>query len=398
MALGRLGLYTAPAMEALLSQRAPARKHPTHGVNRPPHRPVSGVSGWQAFTALCGYLRSGLLGEPVQEPDEISWELLIEASSYHNVTPALAWCLRHKIVPADVREYLDTVLVLNGKRNEALLTGLARIVAALNAIDISPALLKGAARLVEGSYPAPTLRFLGDLDLLVPAERLGAALDALESAGFQTNKDDSLPPTHHHLPMLYEAKTGIAVELHADVMAGVGAAIIPTGWFWQGTKLALFRDLQIRLPDPTRSAGHTIAHDQVAHWGYHHSRVDLRSLLDLAIIRRASERAIDWTHLDERFCSVGFGRALSTYLKFAETLLGQASPALRQPAHAGIPKYFRRVIEPPPTWQQPITILVDEIGRWRRSPRRALDLMDSSDWSKHFRRVRQALKLRSRSW
>jgi Uncharacterised nucleotidyltransferase len=112
------------------------------------------VNRWEAFTAVCDYLRTGLLDEPPKELHDISWQLLIEASSYHCVTPALGWCLKDQIaVPSDARNYLDTILALNGRRNEALLEGLARIVGALNAIDIEPVLLKGSARLIEASYP-----------------------------------------------------------------------------------------------------------------------------------------------------------------------------------------------------------------------------------------------------
>lgn len=31
---------------------------------------------WQAFEAVCGYLRSGLLGHPRERRDSVSWELL----------------------------------------------------------------------------------------------------------------------------------------------------------------------------------------------------------------------------------------------------------------------------------------------------------------------------------
>ena len=39
----------------------------------------------------------------------------------------------------------------------------------LNEIDIVPVALKGAIRLVDGLWPDPALRFMHDLDLLVPS-------------------------------------------------------------------------------------------------------------------------------------------------------------------------------------------------------------------------------------
>jgi Uncharacterised nucleotidyltransferase len=79
-------------------------------------------------------------------------------------------------VPREIRDYLDAVLTLNGQRNALLLEALSRIVAALNVIDIEPVLMKGCARLVEGEYPQPNMRFLGDLDILVPANRAADAM------------------------------------------------------------------------------------------------------------------------------------------------------------------------------------------------------------------------------
>ena len=52
---------------------------------------------------------------------------------------------------------------------------------ALNAIGIEPVLLKGAAHLVGGVYPAPSLRVVGDLDVLVPEERVKTAAETLHT-------------------------------------------------------------------------------------------------------------------------------------------------------------------------------------------------------------------------
>jgi hypothetical protein len=57
---------------------------------------------------VCAELRAGLLGDLCFEKlPPVSWELLIESSSHHNVTPALSWCLKDKAVPPDIRSYFD---------------------------------------------------------------------------------------------------------------------------------------------------------------------------------------------------------------------------------------------------------------------------------------------------
>jgi hypothetical protein len=359
------------------------------------------VNRWEAFTAVCGHLRTGLLGEPPKELHDVSWELLIEASSNHWVTPALAWCLKDQAaVPSEVRNYLDTILALNGRRNGALLEGLARIVGALNAIDIEPVLLKGAARLIDASYPAPMLRFLGDLDVLIPAERSASAVVALQSIGFHTSAGDEKPLSHHHLQMLRERETGVGVELHTDVIGGAAAAVIPTGWFYKGAKSFPFRDLKIRLPDATRSVGHNIAHDQIFHWGYQRKRIELRQFLDLAVMRRVFESTIDWPELDERFCRMELGEVLATYLKFDELLLGQPTPRLRHASRAGAITDFSHIIEPPPLrpWKQLATMMVDYIVARCRDPCGVLKLFDVTTWPHRSVRVTNAFKQRPPSW
>ena len=294
------------------------------------------MTRWQAFTTVCGYLRAGLLdGAQLRPLPDISWELLIEASSHHLVIPTLAWCLqREPGVPSEVGGYFEAILAANAKRNANLLKGLARIVEALNGVDIAPVLLKGAARLIDGSYPAPALRFLGDLDVLVPAERSAQAAAALQAIGFRENPDfERFPPTHHHLPMLCDNQAGVGVELHTALLPAAYSTLLPSDWFYRGTDPHLFGNLQVRLPNATRSVGHIVAHAQLGHSHYWRGKVELRQLLDLAIIRKRYEDAIDWTELDHRFSGVPLGgKILATYLDLANKLLGQAMPRLR---HAG---------------------------------------------------------------
>ena len=49
------------------------------------------MTRWDAFADVCGFLRAGLLGgePPLLRPNR-NWELLIEMSSFHFVTPSLA--------------------------------------------------------------------------------------------------------------------------------------------------------------------------------------------------------------------------------------------------------------------------------------------------------------------
>ena len=305
------------------------------------------MTRWDALVAVCGHLRAGLLGgAPFDPPADGRWELLIEASSHHYVTPALAWCLRDRAdVPSDVREYLGAALTLNDERNKRLTEALVRIVAVLNAIGIEPILLKGAARLVDGVYPAPKLRFLGDLDLLIPEERLLDASTALKGAGFDIELPVEFGHDHHHLPMLRHRDTGAGVELHTKLAFAPYDSLVPTDWFRERATLAPLPGLRAYLPEATRAAAHVIVHDQLLHENYRLDRCELRQLLELAMLRAKYDNMIDWTALDRRFDDTARGPVLATFLELANRLLGQPVPGLTHAPRADAMAHFQRTTE-----------------------------------------------------
>jgi hypothetical protein len=353
------------------------------------------MTRWEAFADVCGFLRAGLLGgEPPPRRFNRNWELLIETSSFHFVTPSLAGCLQDEPIPRDVREYMDALLALNGRRNALQLDALSRIVAALNAIDIEPVLLKGCARLVQGDYPQPNMRLLGDLDILVPTNRATDAFTALMANGFSEKPGGyEPPPDFHHLPMLHEHQTGVGVELHGRLSMGIGAEVLSTSWFYEGSRpFRLQDDLYVRLPDPTRSVCHNVVHHHLHHEGYVRHTIELRQLLDFALIRKRHERAIDWAELDHLFCRHGFGELLATYLQFGEELLGQKAPRLRHKPHVSAIESFRRIIDPPTT----LFALVTAYARARQQdPFGVLKLLSPMSWSG---RLKYARSLRSVEW
>jgi hypothetical protein len=315
------------------------------------------MTRWDAFADVCGCLRGGLLGgEPLRPPRNRDWKLLIELSSFHYATPSLAGCLNDEPgIPREIREYLDAVLTLNGQRNAILLEALSRIVTTLNAIDIEPVLMKGCARLVEGDYPQSNMRFLGDLDVLIP-NRATDGYAALMSSGFSEKPGQAYRPDHHHLHVLLDNKTGAGVEIHTQLSPGFCPQVLSTPWFCEGTRRFRLQDgLHVRLPDPTRSAGHNVVHHQVQHEGYQNRSIELRQLLDLALIRARYERAIDWAELDHLFCRSGLGEVLATYLQFCHEFLGQKAPRLRCRPRVGAIKSFRQMVDSanPPKLPQP---------------------------------------------
>jgi Uncharacterised nucleotidyltransferase len=340
----------------------------------------------RALNVVCGHLRAGLLGGPPPgEHPWLAWESLIEVSSRHCVTPALAWCLRDKaFLPADARRYFDAVLTLNGKRNEKLLKALARVAAALNAIDIEPVLLKGAAHLVECVYPAPGLRMLGDLDVLVAEDRVKNAAGALQKIGF-TAGGPTLPENHHHWPMLLDPETGAAVELHIGALHRRSEHIMPTAEFHKNAHVVAFRGTRVRLPDATRSVAHSIVHDALDHQGYLRQTLELRQLLDLVMIRTKHESTVGWAELDRRFSAAGVGYVLAASLEFAKGLFGLPLPSIHLSERQ---RRARRRTEP---WIRMARTATDYVAARRRDPWGVFNLFKPNMWPRTFHTIRAAL-------
>jgi hypothetical protein len=309
------------------------------------------LNRWEIFVTLCGHLREGLLdGAPHVARGNVPWEKLIEVSSHHYVTPTLAWCLRDRTdLPPEIRDYFAAALTLNGRRNKRLIGAVARIAAALNTVDIEPALLKGAARLVDEVYPSAKLRFLGDIDVLIPADRSADAVSALQRAGFEMGDDPRLGRPHHHLPMMNERETGAGVELHTALASPPNEAIVRADWFLESTRPFQLQGFHVRLPDATRAIAHNVVHDQLNSQGHNRrlGRASLRQLLDLTMLRARYEEAIDWNELDHRFCSAGSGTVLATYLEFGRALLGQPAPNLTHAPRKRALATFRRNVNWP---------------------------------------------------
>ena len=273
--------------------------------------------------------------------------MLIAAAKAQCAIPALAWCARgDSSIPQELRGYFEAVRRLNGKRNDRLCRMLEHVVASLNAIEIEPTLLKGAANLMSGLYPSPAARLVGDLDILVPQERIEDAAEALLRIGFAF--DGRADDTHHHLPRMRHGETNIVVELHRRLTDLDKDLVIPADWVREHSQPLALRDLRVRIPSPTAAIGHNVIHDQINGQGFL-TRVEVRQLLDLALMRARHDRDIDWAELARRFQSRGLQPVLATYLLFDEVFFGQAAPPEVGAPRVGALGQLRLVIDFPLT-------------------------------------------------
>lgn len=365
---------------------------------------------WQVFSALCGHLRSGLLGGHRDIFRLGSWEELIEAARAHVVIPSLGWCVREdKSLSPPLHSYLDAALRLNGKRNERLCNQLEQAAGALNAVDIEPVLLKGAAYLLGDLYPSSAARLMGDLDLLVPQERAQDAFAAMQRIGFVV--DTPVSDIHHHLPQMRHAETNIVIELHTRLDHAESDPIVSASWVHEQSRPMPFRGCRVKMPTPTMLIGHNVVHDQLNHERYSSKEVELRQLLDFAVLRARHGPDIDWEELDRRFCRIGLGQVLATYLRYDEVLFHQPIPAIGSAARPRAMRGLRQSIELPPAerrlrqaqrrarrawWLQRFMTIVTlpkyYINERRRDPRGLIRVLNPLTWVRRLRAIVRDLK------
>ena len=155
-------------------------------------------------------LRCSLWGEPVCMPDAVNWERLNSVAREQGVV-SFAY-------DAAVREGLQPPAEIYGKwkiqtlagvtKSERLLLAQDDIVSWFKEANVPVVVLKGSS--VAQIYPQPELRQLGDIDILVRAEDVGAAQELIESRGYRKCESD------HEFHIGY-AKPGVYLELHYNV-------------------------------------------------------------------------------------------------------------------------------------------------------------------------------------
>lgn len=120
--------------------------------------------------------------------------------------------------------YLQRALQPLG-RNVALLSFMARnqivfIATTLGRSGVPFALLKGASRLYRNEQGS-ALHSISDIDILVPADRLDSATEALRAQGYDERNyaplRDRYRDRHHHAAPLFPPSQGFAVELHTSL-------------------------------------------------------------------------------------------------------------------------------------------------------------------------------------
>jgi hypothetical protein len=283
-------------------------------------------------TLLC--LSRALKGEPTgieqkkagyRQP--ISWSEVVALASELLVTPSL-WCavaqLDDDTLRAPVAEELRDHYRSNTVRNLRLRHQLTGAVQALNAAGIVPLLFKGALVLVDGKPGGLGERFMADLDVVVPADGISGAVDALRPIGFRpvSGKPFQFP---HEVPLVH---SGVWIELHVELGSRPISAVLPAAEVWAESTEWIFAQgrARARAPSATHQVLHNVLHSAVQDLEHAVAGLPLRQLLTLGRLVGVHGSSVDWRAVSRRMQAHGLTNELRDHLWLAHRLTGMPLP------------------------------------------------------------------------
>lgn len=278
---------------------------------------------------LLGLLR---WDEPLYSRAELSgiagaeWAALLGLARQHAVGSLLYHRLQqhglHTAVPVPVGEALAASYRINALRNARILRELGEIARLAATRGIEVIVLKGAA-VAASAYEHAAARTMGDLDVLVPLERLVEFVALLEMLGYRSQGDLSQRTLlkHHHWPPCTKPNGVCPVEVHWTIVDKKEAAKLAIGDWWR-------RAVPLALPDGAPlwmfSAEDTVLHAGAHATHQHQLALVLRSLCDIAQVVQV--QSVDWDGVRRRAVDYRWQRGIYLALQLARDLLGAAVP------------------------------------------------------------------------
>jgi hypothetical protein len=261
---------------------------------------------------------------------EEQWGQMIPLAIQHGLAPMLLWQLRRagRFSEGNPRWKPLVEAARGSALHYALLEKTRRVVTAALAESNIPAVwLKGIA-LAHTVYPAPRLRPMQDLDLLVPVDQRFAAREIAQDLGFQPLGGDFLtvaaaPETvRHHDVLRGGPGDKILLEIHFRLLGLETERLLPEAqlaWFWEQTWAPAGLDFVVLKPEAHLL--YLCAHALLQHG---EAYLELLQLLDMHLL--IAQNQLDWAVLVERAQVLSWVYALERSLHLTVERFGTPVP------------------------------------------------------------------------
>lgn len=232
-------------------------------------------------------------------------------------------------VPERVAGHFDSAQRVSDAARTATMREVRYIIEALKPAGVPVVFLKGAAYILAG-LDAGKGRLLGDVDILVPRDKLAAAECALASAGWMTTKINNYDQRYyrqwmHELPPMRHLRRGTNLDVHHSILPPTAQLKPDPSLLWETVAI---------LPE-SDGAGVLSEVDIVLHSATHlfhegEFANGLRDLVDLhALLSEfgSGERGAFWPRLLARAVQLDLMRPLYYALTFSRALFDTPIPA-----------------------------------------------------------------------
>lgn len=266
----------------------------------------------------------------MQTLDETDWGLLVDLASELGVASLLYHRLnQHGIldrVPESQRKNLFACYGMQTRRNMVISHQCNKICGLLQQAEIPVLLLKGI-HLAHTIYEKPGLRQMGDLDILVPQNRVADAAAIVLSLGYEpdggrmVDTDTAMSVMEHHLTRL-KKEGSIDIEIHWTIGRRAYNSKFDIDEFWnRAVKLDIFTP-----PVQVLSVEDTILY-LCEHASFSHRfEFGLKPFCDLAQIIYHYGDGVDWDQIGKHAIRWGWTRGVYLALRIAKDLLDAAVP------------------------------------------------------------------------
>ncbi len=205
----------------------------------------------------------------VDKLDPAGWNALVAMARAERLIGTLAARVADRGLPPAVRPIVADALAEAEREKRQALWEADRARVALAALDVPVVLLKGTAYAAANLTPSVG-RFIGDLDILVPRDRLDAVEAALFAAGWEWVKPDPYDDAYyrqwmHELPPMIHVTRDRMIDVHHTILP-LTARQTPDAAAMIADSIALANGLRILSPEDRicHAAAHMLADGDLA--------------------------------------------------------------------------------------------------------------------------------------
>ena len=279
--------------------------------------------------------------------DNSSWQDLFDVARHNGLFAKLAAVAhQHGIlpqIPDRAQMHLEEALLIVNHHQTTIRFEVNRLVRALSHLEVPIVLLKGGAYLMA-DLPSARGRFMSDLDIMVPKDKIVSIEEALLAAGWErarlTEYDEHyFRDWMHEIPPIWHPERRVVTDIHHT--------IVPVTSRYRPDTEALFsaavalEDPRLKVLCPADMVLHSAVHlfNEEYFWG-------LRDLADLHdLLEYFGKTEGFWDDLLDRSRLHGLDRILYYLLRYTRRLFGTLIPDyVEKAAQTHAPHMIVRVI------------------------------------------------------